>query len=380
MGVLESPAHPQNRQMSEPVEPLPPTQAPAPRPARASSWTYTLALVALILAGAGGWYAYVNSTAMPAPPDELNALKAYITNLATTQKLADGYADGDGDLVADPPTDPAKFLKVDEIVFSVVGSDDPEAAKENWKDFMAALGKATGKKVTYLADVNTTQEQTRALAEGRLHVTAFNTGLVPTAVNTAGFVPLFCPADAAGNYAYRMEILVPAAAAARTPADLRGKAIGLVALSSNSGGKAPLVILKDKFQMLPGRDYTFSFVGDHARAVKDVAAGRYDAVCVASDMFAKTVADPEAKLKPEQFRSVYQSAPFPPLCFGVPHNLPPEVLAGVKKAFVEFAVPNTSVATALKSGQVKFAPVNYKADWQLTREVDDSLTHLLDAK
>lgn len=364
--------------MSESAEPQPTTPAPAPLPARASSWKYTFAFVALLIAGAGGWYAYFNSTAMPAPPDELHALKAYITNLTKTQALAAGYADADGDLVADPPTDPAKFLKVDEVVFSVVGTDDPEAAAENWQDFMAALGKATGKKVTYLSGVNTVQEQAQAVAEGRLHVTAFNTGQVSTAVNTAGFVPLFCPADADGKYAYQMEVLVPASSPVQSPADLRGKAVGLVALSSNSGGKAPLVIFKDKFQMLPGRDYRFSFIGDHVRAVKDVAAGRYEAVCVANDLLARTVASGE--VKPEQFRSVYKSDPFPPLCFGVPHNLPPDVLAGVKSAFAGFAVPNTTVAKVLKGGQVKFAPVNYKADWQLTREVDDSLTHLLDPK
>lgn len=364
--------------MSESAEPQPPTPAPAPLPARASSWKYTVAFITLLLVGVGGWYAYFNSTAMPAPPDELLALKAYITNLAKTQTLADGYVDADGDLVADAPADPAKLLKVNEIVFSVVGSDDPEAAKETWKDFMAALEKATGKKVTYLAGVETVQDQIKALTEGRLHVTAFNTGLVPTAVNTAGFVPLFCPADAEGKYAYQMEILVPAASAAKSPTDLRGKAIGLVALSSNSGGKAPLVVFKDKFQMLPGRDYKFSFTGDHARAARDVAAGRYDAVCVANDILARTVAAGE--IKPDQFRSVFKSDPFPPLCFGVPNNLPPDVLAGVKKAFGEFAVPNTSVAKTLRGGQVKFAPVNYKTDWQLIREVDDSLTHLLDAK
>jgi len=336
-------------------------------------------LVVLLIAGAGGWFAYVYSTSMPTPPDELHGLKTYLSNLSKTQQLADVYTDADKDLVADPPQDPSKFLKVDEISFSLVGGDDPKGGAEGWKDFMAALEKSTGKKVTYAADINSVQEQTKALAEGRLHITAFNTGQVSTAVNTAGFVPLFCPADKDGKYAYQMEILVPASSPLQKPEDLRGKTIGLVALSSNSGGKAPLVILKDKFGMLPGRDYKYTFTGDHVRAIKDVAAGRYEAVCVANDLLAQVVG--RGEVKPEQFRSIYKSESFPPLCFGIPNNLSPDLIAKVKQTFAEFSFSGNSVGKYYESrGLLKFAPVVYMNDWKLIREVDDSLTRLLDPK
>ncbi|MBA4188095.1 MAG: phosphate/phosphite/phosphonate ABC transporter substrate-binding protein [Planctomycetaceae bacterium] len=368
--------------MSEASEPQPPTEptpaVPTHAPAR-SSWKYTIGFVVLLVAVCGGWYAYVAATSMPTPPDELQALKAYITNLANTQKLGDAYADQNHDMLADTPTDPAKLLKVDEISFSLVGGDDPEKAQEVWKDFMLALEKGTGKKVKYQTEIGSVQEQTRAVAEGRLHITAINTGQVSTAVNTAGFVPLFCPADKDGKFAYQMEILVPANSPIQKPEDLRGKTVGFVALSSNSGGKAPLVILKDKYTMLPGRDYKYTFVGDHVRAIKDVAAGRYDAVCVANDLLGRTVA--AGDVKPEQFRSIYKSDSFPPLCFGVPHNLPPDLLAKVKQVFTDFSFAGSSVGQSyVKRGQVKFAPVDYKTDWKLIRDVDESLTHLLDAK
>ena len=130
----------------------------------------------------------------------------------------------------------------------------------------------------------------KAVAEGRLHVTAFNTGQVPAAVNAAGFVPLFCPADKDAKYAYEMEILVRADSPIQRPEDLKGKTIALVALSSNSGGKTPLVVLKDKFGLLPGHDYNYAFTGDHIRSVKELVNGRHDAVCVANDLLARAVA------------------------------------------------------------------------------------------
>ena len=134
------------------------------------------------------------------------------------------------------------------------------------------------------------------------------------AVNTAGFVPLAAPADAEGKYGYEMEILVPASSSSQSPADLKGKSIAFTTLSSNSGAKAPLVILKSQFQMLPVRDYQYVLTGSHQRSLKEFAAGTHDAACVANDMLARAVAAGE--IQPEQYRSIYKSESFPPLCLG----------------------------------------------------------------
>src|SRR5438067_151681 len=253
-------------------QPTPPAQK------RGGSHWPAIGLVALLVAAAGGYYAYVRSQNRVEPADEYRELqKGYFARLGPALKLASEYRDADGDLVADPPADPAKFLKVEEIAFTVVPSEDPEQQKreqEAWQDFLAALEKATGKKVKYLSEVTGADAQLQAVREGRLHVTAFNTGLVPTAVNTAGFVPLFAPADDGGKYSYEMEILVPAGSPVKTPADLKGKTVGFTAVSSNSGAKAPIVVLKDKFGLLAGTDYKFILSGTLGHALHDLAAGK----------------------------------------------------------------------------------------------------------
>src|SRR5581483_6422540 len=161
--------------------------------------------------------------------------------------------------------------------------------RAEWMDFLVALEKATGTKVVLRTDVGGLQGQLAALRKGTLHVTAFSTGEVPLAVNSAGFVPLWSPADVDGTYAYEMEILVPAASNIKTPADLRGRSIAFTSLSSNSGARAPLVILKEKFGLLPARDYAYTLTGTHERSLKDLAEGRHDAVCVANDLVARAV-------------------------------------------------------------------------------------------
>jgi phosphonate transport system substrate-binding protein len=363
--------------MSDPL-PTPPTAA-TPR----SSYPLTGAVIVLLLVAAAGYYFYVKSQNPPPPPvDEVKNLRGFLEKVGTNLKLADGYADANGDLVADAPTDPAKVRKVEEIGFCFIPSGDPERAAADaleWADLVAAVGKATGKKVKYLADVHTPDEQLAALRDGRLHVTACNTGLVPAAVNTAGFVPLFAPADAAGRFAYEMEIIVPAGSPAKSPTDLKGKTVAFVALSSNSGAKAPLVILKEKFNLRPGRDYQFAFTGDHAASIKQLVAGKYDAACVANDLLARAVSS--NAVEPGEFRSVYKSEPFPPLCYGVPHDLPPDLLAKIKEAFAGFKFEGTSVGKRFTpQGKVGFAAVDYAKDWKYVREIDASLVKLLDDK
>ncbi|MCS6864969.1 MAG: phosphate/phosphite/phosphonate ABC transporter substrate-binding protein [Gemmataceae bacterium] len=358
-----------------------PPAASSPSPPQRSTWGYTLAVIVLLVAGAVGYYYYEKAQHPEPPPvDELKALREYFHRLASTQQLASEYTDvNPQDLVADTPTDPNRWVRVgEELTFTVVGTDDPTKAAEQWQDFMQALEKATGKKVVYLDSVRTIDDQLAAVREGRLHVTAFNTGAVPTAVNSAGFVPLFAPANDDGKYSYEMEILVAAAAPIQKPADLRGKRVGFVALSSNSGAKAPLLVLREEFELSPGHDYQFGFTGDHLRSVKELIAGKYDAVCVANDLLRR--AEASGEVDKTKYRSIYTSQPFPPLCFGVPHHLPPEVQAQVKRAFMDYRFSARTAAgqRALAQGYTRFAPVNYAKDWEFVRKIDDTLTRLFD--
>jgi phosphonate transport system substrate-binding protein len=339
---------------------------------------YSLVLL-LVVVGAG-YFAYVMYAAnRPLPVDELEAMRTFLARAGQQQTLGGSYRDADGDLVADTPSDPDKLQKVDEISFCLVAGDDPVQTQEEWQDFFQALEKATGKKVSYRTDLETLEAQLAALRDGTLHITAFSTGEVPMAVNTAGFVPLASPADAEGKYSYEMEILVPAASGCRSPADLRGKTVAFTTMSSNSGGRAPLLILKDQFHLLPGRDYNHVVTGSHQRSIKGLAEGKYEAVCVANDLLAGAVA--AGDIRAEQYRSIYKSAPFPPLCLGVAHNLPPEMSSQVKQVFQDFRFERTSLAKRFgPQGKARFALVNYKLDWAYVREIYEALARLVDSK
>jgi phosphonate transport system substrate-binding protein len=336
----------------------------------------TLVLAAILVAAGVGYYLYVRSENATPPVDEFNSLKGYFSRLGQNQKLAPEFADADGDLIADPPADASKLPPVKEIGFCAVGTDDEERLKKeqaDYKDLMAALSKATGLPVKYRTDVGGIAAQMSGLKDGALQVTAFNTGAVAEAVNVAGFTPMFVPADASGKFGIRAEILVKASSPIQKPEDLHGKTVGFVALSSNSGAKLPMFVLKEKFGMLPARDYKHRIIGDHTKAVVALATTNdYDAVCVASDLKDAAFANPALKLSADQFRVVYASESLPPLCFGVPHTLPPELKSKIETVFKEFRFADA------KPSRVKFAPANYKEDWKSVREIDAALSRLAD--
>ena len=361
------------------------------RPAGGGSYRFTALAIVALLAVAGGYYWYQRTENAATPEvDEFNVLRPFFRQLAANAKLSPEYNDTEpADLVADAPKDPARLVAVEEIGFCVVGTDDESrlrAEQEEWKDLMAALEKTTGKKVVYRTEIPNSAQQMEALKSGRLHVTAFNTGAVPLAVNTAGFVPLFAAADAEGKFSYQMQILVRAGSPIADPKDLKGKRIGFVTLSSNSGAKAPIQILKDSFGLLLGRDYHFAFIGDHYGAIGELVHGaEVDAVCVASDLKSRAVSSGKIRFRgvdkefrADMFREIYTSDSFPPLCFGVPHNLPVPVRTAIEAAFRDYRFADTSAKRYAQQGKVRFAPVDYRKDWKIIREVDASLSRFAD--
>ena len=139
------------------------------------------------------------------------------------------------------------------------------------------------------AHYTTADEQLAALKKGELHIVGLNTGLVPTAVEQDGFVPLCTFGRDDGSFGYTMEFLVPAGSPIKKLADIKGHKVTFTRLDSNSGCKAPLVLLKEKYNLLPERDYQWGFSHGHEDSIKGVAAKEFEVAPVASDILARMI-------------------------------------------------------------------------------------------
>ncbi|MGL4514027.1 MAG: phosphate/phosphite/phosphonate ABC transporter substrate-binding protein [Lacipirellulaceae bacterium] len=278
--------------------------------------------------------------------------------------------DADGDLVCDSPAD-ADCKAPEKLVFTYVptpeASDDPEA----WADVVKALGEATGLPAEYRA-FESTNDELAAMARGELHVAGVNTGAAPAAVANAGFVPVCTLGSADGTWGYTMKMIVPAKGGVDSLDKLKGKEVAFTRPDSNSGFKAALILLMTEHELLPERDYRWSFTYDHDASIKEVVAGEIDAAPVASDILARMTNDGEVSAV--AYKVVYESEKFPPAVLGMAHNLPSELRTKVRDALLGFNWAGTSIEKKYgSSGAAKFVPVTYKDDWANIRRIDEAV-------
>lgn len=284
------------------------------------------------------------------------------------------FPDADNDMVADPPSDAAKFVNPEVLLFSYVATEGQAVPDDAWKELVAAIKQKTGKEVK-IVHFNTADEQMAAVKKGELHIVGLNTGLVQNAVEQFGFVPMCTMGKADGSWGYTMELIVPAGSPIKKPEDIKGHKVIFTTLDSNSGCKAPLVLLKEKYNLLPDRDYQYGFSQDHKESIKRVADKEkgFDVAPVASDILAAM--EEEKKIDASAVVSIYKSERFPPATFGYVYNLTPELRDGIRDTFLKFEWKGTGLEKQFKpEGKEKFVPVNYKDDWANTRRIDQVIS------
>lgn len=340
------------------------------------SITRVLSILIPVLLLAWGVKAYSDRLEPNAKVDlENNTIWKLLGEGVETSRLSSEYADTDGDLVADAPTDPSKFISPTTLKFSYITGDDFKQA--TWKEFADALAKNTGLKVE---EVKYTKldDQLAALKAGELHVTGFSTGEAETAVNFAGFVPMACFANDQGEFGTKMLLIASAKGPVKKVEDIRHKRLTLVRPKSNSGCIAPLVLLSTEFNMHLDKDFSFRMSQSHENSIRGIASGEYTVAAVSSDILERMEAeanDPNVKtenanVKPEKINIIYESKTYPPGVLGVPYNLDPKIVDNIKSTFASFDWKGTGLeSTYGKSGSSKFAIVSYKKDWEQTREV-----------
>ncbi len=278
------------------------------------------------------------------------------------------FCDRDGDLIADIPSDPSKWIDPDTLVFAYTPVEDPAVYKEAWSDFIDYLEKVTGKKVIFFP-VQSNAAEIEAMRSGRLHIAGFNTGSNPLAVNCAGFRPFTIMARKDGSFGYEMEIITYPGSGIKKVEDIKGKTLAFTSPTSNSGFKAPSAILKAEFNMIKDRDFKATFSGKHDNSILGVANKDYPAASIANSVKARMIK--RNVIKPDQVVTIYKSQTFPTTGFGVVYNLKPELQEKIKKAFFTFKWEGTSLEREFsKSKEAQFIPMNYKDFWSVIRKID----------
>ena len=329
----------------------------------------TTLLAVFLIAAIGYWYG-VNSVVLPIP-NEGRPMRTFGLDSAVENQLDERFTDQDGDLVADPPADPADWIDPETLFFSYGSTQQAYHHTEQvWSDLVAYLARETGKPVEYV-ESQTPLAQLSAFAKGELHIVGTNVGSVPLLVNACGYVPVCATGKDGKLQMYKMQIIVPAGSPISKPGQLRGRTVTLTDPSSNSGWKAPLMILLNDFGLQPMSDYLTNYSGSHIASIKGVAAGEYEAGSVADSEVARAVESGD--INADQVKVIYRSKPFPYDCIGYAHNLHPEVAEKIRKALLSFEWAGTSLEAEFQPlGSQEYVALSYKEDMALVRDIDDA--------
>ncbi len=319
-----------------------------------------------ILGLAAYWW---SSTLEPAARNELseNVFGRILSANVATASTKMSFPDKDNDLVADAPDDPAKAIVPETLVFSYVASETESVPEEAWQPLLDALAEKTGREVEYI-HFNSVQEQLDAMQKGELHIAGLNTGIVPTAVQRDGFVPLCTFGREDGSFGYTMRVIVPADSPIKELDDLKDRKVTFTRPDSNSGCKALLMLLRDQKDMRPDRDYSWGFSLDHEESIKGVAAKEYEAAPVASDILERMIEKDD--VDPDAIRTIYESERFPPATIGYVYNLSPELQTAIRDVLIGFNLEGTDLEGEFGTDVTQLVPVDYKKDWEKARRID----------
>lgn len=283
------------------------------------------------------------------------------------------FKDGDGDMVADAPANPAELIDPPSLIFSYTPVEDPAVYGKVWDGFLKHMEKVTGKRVQFFP-VQSNAAKIEAMRAGRLHVAGFNTGSNPIAVACAGFVPFAMMASKKDEFGYEMEIITYPGSGIEKIEDIKGRKMAFTTETSNSGFKAPSALLAQEFKMQAGKDYEPVFSGKHDNSIVGVANKDYPAAAIANSVKARMIG--RNVIKADATKVIYKSQTFPTTGYGYVYNLKPELAAKIKEAFFTFNWEGSELLKEFEKSeppQEKFLPITFKSHWEVVRQIDKAM-------
>jgi len=276
--------------------------------------------------------------------------------------------------------------KYPEITFAVIPSENGSGVTERYTPFVNYLSKELGIKVT-LRVANDYAAVIEGQRAGNIHIGYYGPASFArarlTGVKTDAFV---IDVNADGSKGYYSVFYVLAKSPYQKIEDLKGKNLGLVDPNSTSGNNMPRFKLN---QMGIDPDTYFSqvlFTGSHENAVLALAQGTVDVAANwwnADDdsnltrMLAKNMVKSSdgTPLKKEDFRILVKSDLIINSPYAYLSDLPDDMKAAIKKAFLEAADKDKDAFKKLSDGKnLPWQPIandDYNKTIELIRFVDN---------
>jgi len=277
------------------------------------------------------------------------------------------YCDEDHDLTADPPRDAGRLRNPPSLLLSYSPQEDTATYEKLWAPYVEHMARCSGRKVR-LFQVQSSAAVVEAFRSGRIQFSMLATGDTPFAVNVAGAVPYAGIGSRAGSVdsllRYHVVVLVKNDSPYRKLADLAGKRVAHTAPSSLSGNMAPRALFPAE-GLTPDKDYKVIYSGKHDNSITGVLRGDYDAAAVADDVLDRMLSG--GLVKPDEYRLIYKSKPFPSGSMVLAHDLEPALAKTIRECTLSYRF-SAELIHAFQ-GSDRYVPMNYQEDFATVREV-----------
>jgi phosphonate transport system substrate-binding protein len=305
-----------------------------------------------------------------------NLVSSFGVTAPAKRHLAAEYADKQGRLLADVPADQEKLLNPDALVVAYGEDSDLEVQPINWQEFGADLEKATGKKVSLQTYLNTVTD-VADFKDGKIHIVALHAADTPYLVNNAGFIPVAVVGTDGAAIGNHLDLAVAAKSDIKKLADLKGRTLTATNPVSITGNRAAVAVLLQDAGLQPDVDYTINYSLGQTRSILGIASGEYEAAAWSNDKLQSLLR--AERIKPTDYRIIYQSQVIPRFTIGYCYSLNPELAEKVRQAILNFK--NTTGPADEETGQpLRFFPIEYKKDFEFVRKIDESFEPRFGAK
>ena len=295
----------------------------------------------------------------------------------TPKKLAAGYADDDGSMLAAAPKESAKWIDPAKLVIAHLKDSDADSPDVDWAKFDEHLSQVTGKPVSDL-EVENGPSEIDNIKSGQITLMALHGVDAPFLVNNCGFHPVAVLGDDHGIWGNRLDLIVPTNSAITKPADLKGKTLTCTGPRSIVGYRAAIVLLMQNEKLRPNVDYFIDWTQSQTESIQGVTKGTFEIAAVSDEKLHSLIESKKQskKISASQYHLVYQSDVFPRTTIGYFYNLNPALAAKVQDAILSYK----PFATQDDDAPMHFLKVDYKKDFSLVREIDDRFDPRLEPK
>jgi phosphonate transport system substrate-binding protein len=251
-----------------------------------------------------------------------------------------------------------------ELTFAIVPAENASGVMDRWNPFLAYLSKALGTKVT-LRVANDYAAVIEGQRSGNVQIANYGAASFARArITGVKTDAILLDLNGDGSTGYFSVFYVLTSSPYKAIADLKGKNLGLVDPNSTSGNNVPRFVLNE-MKIKP--DEFFSkvvFTGSHENAVLALASGQVDVCANAwtapdnstlTQMLTKGMlkfADGKP-MKYEDFRIILKSPEILNGPYAVLEGMPADLIAAIKKAFLDAPVKAKEEFARLSDGKNK---------------------------